>query len=347
MVQGMDNALQIAISDKDIQAYLQRHPFGIGRQSDFNQIVLASLRRSLRFRPQSPASDWQLADPARLELTPVEVDRIQNWFNRLEVQESQRTWAWQSLAWKISRIPRNARSVLSIGCGAGIELILIRALLPQADLFAVDFDNKVPPAVKTALGLRFHQAHFNDFLAVNAGQFDLVFCNHVLEHLFEPEATLDLVRRSLTSGGSIIAGLPIEGCSDGVFASAMRRMAAKPTELHILDIGILDAGHAWKTNPADLKATLENQGFRNIRLHLRKTHDGLVNALARKFGVFLYACSFGVLRETLKVFSPGAVSDGLVRWLLAAERRCWFGANRLKNRFARELLVQAQAAAGR
>jgi SAM-dependent methyltransferase len=344
MVQGSDSALQIAISDKEIQAYLQRHPFGIGHRSDFNQSALSSLRNSLRFRPQCPPSAWQLADPARLDLTAEEVSRIQNWFERLKVQESERSWAWQVLAWKISRIPRTTRSVLSIGCGAGIELILIRALLPQAELVAVDFDDKVPPAVKTAIGLRFSQTHFNDFLAANLERFDLVFCNHVLEHLFEPEITLALVRRSLKPGGSLVAGLPIEGCSEGVFASAMRRMASRPGALHILDIGVLDAGHAWKTNPGDLKATLENQGFCNIQLHLRKMQDGLIDTLARKAGVLLYACSFGAARESLKLLSPGLIADGMVRWFLAAERRCWFGANRLKNRFAREILVQATAA---
>src|SRR5262249_11602909 len=161
------------------------------------------------------------------------------------------------------------------------------------------------------------------------------FCNHVLEHLFEPEVTLGLVRRSLRAGGSLIAGLPMEGCSDGVFASAMRRMASRPAALHILDIGVLDAGHAWKTNPADLRATLEREGFSEIRLHLRKTQNRLIHTTARKVGIFLYACTFGAARESLKVLCPG-MTDGLVRWFLAAERRCWFGANRLKNKFARE-----------
>src|SRR5262245_50152762 len=339
----LDNALQIAISDKDVQAYLQRHPFGIGHRADFNQTVLANLRRFLQIRPESPASDWQVTDSARLDLTPEERGSVRNWFERLKVHESQRSWAWRSLAWKVSRIPRDSRSVLSIGCGGGIELILIRALLPQANLVAVDFDDKVPPEVKAAIELRFHKTHFNDFLAGNQEQFDLVFCNHVLEHLFEPEVTLGLVRRSLRPGGSLIAGLPMEGCSDGVFASAMRRMASKPAALHALDSGALDAGHAWKTNPADLKATLEKEGFSEIRLHLRKTQNRLIDTVTRKVGIFLYVCSFGAARESLKVLSPGAMSDGLVRCFIAAERRCWFGANRLKNRFAKEILVQAQA----
>ena len=130
MVKPLENALQIAISDKEIQAYLQRHPFGIGHRSDFNQTALSSLRCALRFRPQSPPSDCQLADPAKPDLTPEEVSGIQSWFEQLAVEESQRLWAWRSLVWKICRIPRTARSVLSIGCGGGIELILIRALLP-------------------------------------------------------------------------------------------------------------------------------------------------------------------------------------------------------------------------
>jgi hypothetical protein len=35
MMQGFDSALQIAISDKEIQAYLQRPPFGVGADNAF------------------------------------------------------------------------------------------------------------------------------------------------------------------------------------------------------------------------------------------------------------------------------------------------------------------------
>jgi SAM-dependent methyltransferase len=190
--------------------------------------------------------------------------------------------------------------------------------------------------MKAGLGLQFVQGHFNDFLARNQRRFDAVFCNHVLEHVYEPEVTLGLIRCSLKPGGHLVAGLPMEGCPDGLFARAMRRMAAAPSALHIMDVGILDAGHAWKTNPPDLKATLEGEGFMRVELYLRQP----ANTMARRaVGLLLYASTFGLARRAFKLLPSGVIPDMLVRAFLAAERRCWFGANRLKNRFAKEVLV--------
>jgi len=119
-------------------------------------------------------------------------------------------------------------------------------------------------------------------------------------------------------------------------------MAADAGALHVVDVGILDAGHAWKTNPADLKATLHRQGFKPVELHLRKPGGNWRSVITRKLGCGLYVCSFGLGRSVLKALFPRSASDQLIRWFLAAERRCWFGANRLKNRYATEVLVEAQ-----
>ena len=339
----MDSAFQIEIVDKDVQAYLQKYPFGVGSRSDLNRKALLDLRRGLHVRPKAEETQFLDADPTALCLSAEEISSIGNWFERLQVEDSQQTWAWRSLAWKLMRIPRNTASVLSIGCGGGIELVVMRALLPEADLVAVDFDDKVPTRVKDALGLHFFQEHFNTFLSRSERLFDLVFCNHVLEHLYEPEVTLQLIRRSLRPNASLIAGLPMEGCSDGVFAASMRRIVSKASALHILDVGVLDAGHAWKTNPADLRSTLERQGFEQIELHVCKARASLRSAVARKLGVLLYACSFGLARRAAKLFASESAPPTFVRLFLAAERRCWFGANRLKNRFAKEVLVQARS----
>lgn len=347
MIERLDSAFQIEIADKDVQAYLQRHPFGIGSHPDLNRKAFRDLRQGLRVRPLAEETHWQTADPTALSLSSVEVASIESWFERLKVEDSQQRWAWRSLAWKLMKVPRNAGSVLSIGCGGGTELVVIRALLPEATLFAVDFDDKVPPKTKDALRLRFFREHFNTFLSRNEGLFDLVFCNHVLEHLYEPEVTLELVRRSLKPNGSLIAGLPMEGCSDGVFAASMRRIVCKASGLHILDVGVLDAGHAWKTNPSDLRSTLERQGFDQIDLRVCQARVSLRSIFARKIGVFLYACSFGIARKAARLFPSEFAPAALVRLFLAAERRCWFGANRLKNAFAKEVLVRARAKGSR
>lgn len=338
----MNSAIQIRILDKPVQAYLQRHPFGFGYESEMNRAALANLRQGLRVRPPAESLEPYMADPDKPDLTRDEKRSIHHWFERLAVPSPQRQWGWSGLAWKVARIPRSARTVLSIGCGGGVELILIRALLPEAKLVSIDFQDSVPETVKSALALRFVKGHFNDFLSQRGDSFDAVFCNHVLEHLYEPEATLGLLRERLTADGCLVAGLPMEGCDDGVFSKAMRRMTSNPASLHPMDLGILDAGHAWKTNPVDLRKTLKELGFGEVILHSRIMKRPAAAAVARHTGVVLYASSFGIGRRCLKLIFPGQPPDWVARGFLAAERRCWFGANRLKNRFAREALVVAR-----
>src|SRR5262245_10029683 len=258
---NLNNAIQIRIIDKAVQAYLQQYPFGFGREPAMHRTALVNLRQGLQVRPEVGNGETALADPSKHGLAPDEMQRTQRLFVRLRVPGTQQQWAWEVLAWKTAHIPRSSRTVLSIGCGGGVELILIRALLPEAKIAAVDFQDHMPRPVKAALDVRFVRGHFNDFLAQHLESFDAVFCHHVLEHLYEPELTLRLILRCLKPNGSLIAGLPMEGCADGVFAGAMRRIVSNPRALHPLDIGILDAGHAWKTHPADLRATLEKEGF--------------------------------------------------------------------------------------
>jgi hypothetical protein len=83
------------------------------------------------------------------------VQRIQGLFKEVNLPDSQQQWAWQALAWKLRKIPRDAKSVLSIGCAGGIELILIRGLLPQVELTAVDFESHLVPYPEQ-LELRWH-----------------------------------------------------------------------------------------------------------------------------------------------------------------------------------------------
>jgi SAM-dependent methyltransferase len=333
-----DQAIQIRILNRLHQAYLQQQPFAAGGDPRMNAAVLEDLRHSLRFRPAGTPPVTKRGDPADAALTDAEKQRIEQWFERLGTPQGQRDWAWRALAWKISRIPRTTKSVLSLGCGGGVELILIRALLPQARLVAVDFQDAMPTAVKQALWVEFTQGHILDYLARCEERFDAVFCNHFLEHLYEPEPTLAAIYKCLNAGGGLYAGLPMDGCADSVFARELRTMVANADSLHPLDVGVLDAGHAWKTNPADLHQTLRSQGFSKVELHVRRQSDRTVR---RRVGETLYAATFGTGRSVVRGVFGRQVPHPVLKGFLALERRCWFGANRLKNSLADEVLVTA------
>jgi hypothetical protein len=117
----------------------------------------------------------------------------------------------------------------------------------------------------------------------------------------------------------------------------------------MLDVVYLDAGHPWKTNPADLDATMQEVGFERPHLYQREHHLSRVTAGGEKrlkaelaLGVTLHTIFFGWPRSFAKILflrNPPAL---LSRGMLAVERRIWFGTNRLKNRYTQEVLVLAR-----
>ncbi len=52
----------------------------------------------------------------------------------------------------------------------------------------------------------------------------------------------------------------------------LRAIAENPTRTHGLDINWLDLRHPWKTNEADLAATLTGAGMKDVTLYRRSAH---------------------------------------------------------------------------
>ncbi|HEV2619324.1 MAG TPA: hypothetical protein VGU23_05235, partial [Acidobacteriaceae bacterium] len=116
--------------------------------------------------------------------------------------------------------------------------------------------------------------------------------------------------------------------------------------IHPLDAAYLDAGHPWKTNPADLKQTMERAGFRDVLLYQRANHLARPTAGSRthleatkRRLIRLHRISFGLSRPLLKAFFPSRVPRALTKLFYALERRVSFGANRLANSHAQEAFV--------
>jgi hypothetical protein len=107
----------------------------------------------------------------------------------------------------------------------------------------------------------------------------------------------------------------------------------------------LDAGHPWKTNPADLKATLERAGFGDVRLLQRRDH--LCRPLAadraglrrqRRSETLKNAIVIQPLRWLAKLSGAGWLGTQAARAVLAVDRRLDFGINRMMNRLCEEVL---------
>lgn len=254
----------------------------------------------------------------------------------------------EDYAWEANLVPHDTRSALVIGYGDGIELMFLRAVLPEAKITALDYDDFMSSECKRATGAHLFQGDFHALLANFGQEFDLIFSNHTLEHLYTPEEVLTTLAGLLLDRGTLISILPMDAMPGCPFLSKVADAAARKV-IHPLDLVYLDAGHPWKTNPADLNATLQEAGFEQPTLYQRREHISRpMEGGERRFnaalfaGMTLHTLFFGLPRSLAKVLFPKNPPAIISRCLLGAERRIWFGTNMLKNRFSQEVLVLAR-----
>jgi SAM-dependent methyltransferase len=109
---------------------------------------------------------------------------------------------------------RSASQVLEVGCGQGALLKKLELELPGAIVHGADVSPRSLERSR-ALGSRaelfqldltaldFEQSHAQRF-----GQFDLVICSEVLEHLADDQRALERIRELLAPGGHLIVTVP-------------------------------------------------------------------------------------------------------------------------------------------
>jgi SAM-dependent methyltransferase len=341
----MPHAYNIRLKDAAVHGYAQRHCFLNGPDPALNRRLLAEVLESrVRLGEEQDASDIRM-------ISLKEQVAAEHAFSGMRVPRElgldlQTVAAWtKNLAWKVHAIPTAARSVLVLGSASGREALFIRHRLPAARIVCADFEDARLPHVEQALGIEFHHGDFNDVLRSSSGSFDVVFSNHVLEHLFEPDKTLALARAALSTSGRFIAALPLDGQPRAPFSDALACDA-----LHPLDMCTIDVAHAWKTNVTELLKALRAAGFDEVELRGR---DRYFSVAGRQFssqdafyqrarlGLTLNRAVFGTARGLLKRAFPGDVPPLVLKAMFGIEHRFWFGSNRLKNEFSVECLATA------
>ena len=116
--------------------------------------------------------------------------------------------------WKAGH--KDAAVALDLGCGDGVNLTWLHKHF--ARLYGSDYNIlRLMRAAKLGLGVRLFMADILNYPTVD-GAFDVIFFNHVLEHIRDDEAALCEVRRILKPGGLLTLGVPNEGAAFWQFA---------------------------------------------------------------------------------------------------------------------------------
>jgi hypothetical protein len=130
-------AYLISTEDRELQGYLQHWPFLTGPDEKLNRAGLALLRRGPQVRSPTndapvtmlSAVDCAASDQATSRAKPL----TPNGFGFRSLSEM-----LDDYAWKVSRCPIEPNAILSVGCGGGEELAMLRAHYPKARIVAVD-----------------------------------------------------------------------------------------------------------------------------------------------------------------------------------------------------------------
>jgi SAM-dependent methyltransferase len=102
-------------------------------------------------------------------------------------------------------------ALLDIGVGSGRSMRYIEAegVADQIDFYGVDLKQRRLASVYSPQRWRLFQGDVEKGIPVNAGEFDIVVCEQVLEHLTNPPAAINEIARVLKPEGFLILGVPI------------------------------------------------------------------------------------------------------------------------------------------
>ncbi|KOU56862.1 SAM-dependent methyltransferase [Streptomyces sp. MMG1533] len=101
-----------------------------------------------------------------------------------------------------------ARTILDIGCGDGTAAATAAPLLPGHRIIGVDWSQDALKRARAHLTYAIRGELTGDGLPFGTGSADAVLFSEVIEHLVDPDAALDEIRRVLRPGGHLMLSTP-------------------------------------------------------------------------------------------------------------------------------------------
>jgi GT2 family glycosyltransferase/2-polyprenyl-3-methyl-5-hydroxy-6-metoxy-1,4-benzoquinol methylase len=211
--------------------------------------VLDAVRRG------GPSRRWCPAHPPRrIEPIPVPLGQDPHYFefSRPEI---------------LALVPKGARSILDVGCGAGQ---LGRAIKARQDctVFGVEINEAVANRARTCLDRVWTGDIESIELDLTAESLDVIVCGDVLEHLTEPRDVLKRLSRYLKPDGRLIASVPNVAHHTVIRGLLAGNWSYEPA-------GLLDETHLRFFTAREIEKLFYRAGFRIERMDVvRGPGDG-------------------------------------------------------------------------
>lgn len=347
-------ALLIALTNHTHQYTVQTDPFLTRCSKQTAAEILEAVKASITLREPTTSAVVQFIEPADLrgdsavegmEAAAVEFERL---LQRSGVEGRAARHAFNDLHWKMLAVPPRSSNILSFGCGGGLELLALRARCKPAQISAIDWIASVSDEVLKNSRASFEACEILKKISNLEMQHDLVFSNHVLEHMFNIDEVLRHLHNALKPGGYLVSAMPLDATSKDLFVNDLLKAQREPSRIRHLNLPYFDLGHPWKSNWSDLYESLSRVGFVDIMLyqqHNKRTRflEGGDEALASfrrsarsrvKARNTVTAAVTSITRETGTVLRP----------IFALERRLNISPNTVKNWQTEEVLISARRA---
>jgi SAM-dependent methyltransferase len=162
-------------------------------------------------------------------------------------------------------------TVLEVGCGVGAQTRILAAQNPDVHFTSIDIDElSLYKASEEIIQLHLTNVHFQQadifHLPFSPNSFDHIFCCFVLEHLSNPQAALQSLRKVLRHGGTLTV---IEG-DHGSFFSFPETVESRRTVRCLVELQAHAGGNALIGR--ELYPLLKGAGFENIRVSPRQIY---------------------------------------------------------------------------